>query len=611
MSLSLKQLTLHNFRGIRETLTWQFHNQPGFYFIQGKNLKEPELGANGAGKSTIFLDGPYWVLTGKTILSQRPGTAIENWSLDKASVFGEVTLTIDDEEYVIKRGRNPSVLTINGRTVEQVEIDKLIPLSDSALRRTLLLGQRSQMFLDLRPEEKSRLFSETLDLDVWLRASDNAGIELKKKELELNKWTNLYTSITGSMNEVRDQHEAAIEKEAEFAKQQTVQIAEVKAIAQREAAQHDTLKNTLQEAQTRLNEISERDTSEDELRTVRARERAARDTVVSLKTEQRQVTLDNDRLKRQFASYTNAKVCPECGQSVSDEHADTRTGQLAREIDRISGRILQITLEIAEHELSTVGIIDEISQLEEKNKSILELTGNVKTLQQQVLSQERLFIRAMQDVKRVEETVNPFSAILDKLEVRYQELKEQRDSLLEQETALNTQIEILKFWQKGFRDIRLEQIDTTLLELEVATNRNATALGLENWEIQFATERETKSGTVSHAFSIFLFPPGQNSPIPWENYSGGEAQRWQLAVTFGLSEVLLSRAGITPDFEILDEPTTFLSQEGIDSLLEVLHDRAHELQRRIYLIDHRSLDRGAFDGIVTVVKDNSGIRIDA
>jgi hypothetical protein len=98
----------------------------------------------------------------KTILSQRPGNSIENWELDRNATYGALTLSIDDHEYVIKRGRNPSILTINERTVEQIEIDKLIPLSDSAMRRTLLLGQRSPMFLDLRLEEMSRLFSETL-----------------------------------------------------------------------------------------------------------------------------------------------------------------------------------------------------------------------------------------------------------------------------------------------------------------------------------------------------------------------------------------------------------------------------------------------------------------
>lgn len=610
MSLSLKRITLNNFRGIRGSLDWEFHQQPGFYFIAGKNLKEPLLGANGAGKSTIFVDGPYWILTGKTILSQRPGNSIENWDLDKGSTWGELQLTVDDQLYIIVRGRNPSVLTINRRTVEQSEIDKLIPLSDSAMRRTLLLGQRSQMFLDLRAEEKSRLFSETLDLDVWLRASDRASVRLKDKELELTKIQHLASGLDGSMNEIRDQHETAIEKESLFMEAQAVRLHELQELAAKEATVHDALKSSLLDAQTRLAEISEGSTLDDEQRTLRARERTAGNLIASVNVELRQITRRDDELEKMIVAYNDSKVCPECGQTVTDEHAHTRKTELLTEQETIRRRILEIPHVLALQDKIIRKTEKTLIELEEVNKKFIETRGNIKILEQQVLMQERVFIRAMQDIRKHEKEENPFTALCDQLETRFAEQMGQREKLRLDSIEVERDIAVLKFWQKGYRDIRLEQIDTTLLELELATNRNATALGLENWEIQFATERENKSGTVSHVFSIFLYPPGQNQPIPWESYSGGEAQRWQLATTLGLSEVLLSRAGITPDFEIFDEPTTFLSQEGIDSLLEMLHTRAHELQRRIYLIDHRSLERGSFDGVVTVVKDKAGVRIE-
>jgi len=88
-----------------------------------------------------------------------------------------------------------------------------------------------------------------------------------------------------------------------------------------------------------------------------------------------------------------------------------------------------------------------------------------------------------------------------------------------------------------------------------------------------------------------------------------ESQRWMLAVTFGLSEVLLARAGILPNIEMLDEPTQHLSQAGIDDLLDHLKQRAIDAQRAIYFIDHRALDRGAFDGVIQIEKDQAGSRL--
>jgi len=98
-------------------------------------------------------------------------------------------------------------------------------------------------------------------------------------------------------------------------------------------------------------------------------------------------------------------------------------------------------------------------------------------------------------------------------------------------------------------------------------------------------------------------------PIKWESYSGGESQRWRLAVSFGLSEVLLTRAGATTNIEVLDEPTHSLSPEGTSRLLEHLTERAKTLERVIYFIDQHSLEKGYFDQVFTVINDEEGAHI--
>jgi len=200
MRLSFVTIGLYNFKGIVGELTWKFHDHPGLYFVHGENKKEPRLGGNGVGKSTLFVDAPYWILTGKTVLSQRPGALVENWD-NGTGTKGVLHIKLDDDDYIIERGRNPSILTLNGTVIQQAEIDKLLPLSDAALRRTLLLGQRGSLFLDLRPEDKSRLFSETLDLDRWLRASDHASDQVKTLDRSL---TLLRSDLAGSKARIRD-----------------------------------------------------------------------------------------------------------------------------------------------------------------------------------------------------------------------------------------------------------------------------------------------------------------------------------------------------------------------------------------------------------------------
>jgi DNA repair exonuclease SbcCD ATPase subunit len=173
-----------------------------------------------------MIDAPYWILTGKTVLSQRPGALVENWEGSK-NTKGTLHIKLDDFDYTIVRGRNPSVLTLNGDTVSQDKIDELLPLSDAALRRTLLLGQRSSLFLDLRPEDKSRLFSETLDLDRWLKASDRAGEAIRTLDRTLHGVKAANASAESLLDMLKDQHDEASNKEERFGADKTNRLAKI------------------------------------------------------------------------------------------------------------------------------------------------------------------------------------------------------------------------------------------------------------------------------------------------------------------------------------------------------------------------------------------------
>ena len=66
---------------------------------------------------------------------------------------------------------------------------------------------------------------------------------------------------------------------------------------------------------------------------------------------------------------------------------------------------------------------------------------------------------------------------------------------------------------------------------------------------------------------------------------------------------------MTPGLEILDEPSQYLSVQGINDLVSVLKDRAMDTHRQIFLIDHRNLDVGAFNGIYTVVRKENSVEV--
>lgn len=607
---SLKKLVVTNFRAVRGTVELDFDQPPGLYFIAGRNELYPRLGANDAAKSTLFCEALSWLLQARTSRSNRPGGDIVNWDADGNTAGVTGVFMFDGVIRTLERYRNPSRLTLDGRTVEQREIDQLLPLSDAALRRTLLIDQFGTMFLGLRPEEKSRIFSETLNLDKCIKAADNAGHKVTDAERAIRRLEQELAATAAALAEVTDQREAAVEREEAFEDERVATLAALKLdVRKAEAAykESEVALNAARAANAKFGGDELR-----ELHDYRQTERNLTRDVGACDQRVGHITRVIEGLEADLVTYTEVVdgVCPECGQAVSDEHIAEKAAVLRK---RIKTEKAARSQEIAngvefQAELESVQVV--IKQLEESLAGYQEAQNEVSRAAGQAIHDTREMHFARNSLTEATRQVNPFTEHCDKLDARLEELRAKRYNQRRDLAQARVSLEMYQFWQNGFREIRLDQIDTTLMELELAANRHSESLGLENWEIQFATERETQSGTLSHKFTVYLFPPGQDQPVAWENYAGGVSQRWQLAVTSALAEILLARAGIDTDFEILDEPTTHLSQEGIEDLIECLKTRARELNRRIYLIDHHALPLGSFDGNITVVRSQEGVRLE-
>lgn len=98
-------------------------------------------------------------------------------------------------------------------------------------------------------------------------------------------------------------------------------------------------------------------------------------------------------------------------------------------------------------------------------------------------------------------------------------------------------------------------------------------------------------------------------PVNWNAWSGGESQRLRLAGSLGIADLITSRCPYVPTFEVFDEPSSYLSEAGITSLLDILADRARLMNKQIFLIDHRRLDSTKFDGVISVVKTHDGVEV--
>jgi DNA repair exonuclease SbcCD ATPase subunit len=109
-SLAFESVTLTNFKAFLGEHTFVLAREPGLYYVAGVNKVDPELGANGVGKSTIW-DAVSWCLWARTIRDVRPADAVAPWG-KKLSTVVALRFTRRGKRQTLVRQRRPNSLTL-------------------------------------------------------------------------------------------------------------------------------------------------------------------------------------------------------------------------------------------------------------------------------------------------------------------------------------------------------------------------------------------------------------------------------------------------------------------------------------------------------------------
>jgi len=614
--LNFLQARLQNFRVFIGTHVLDL-SKPGLYYVTGDNKDEPSLGSNGLGKSTLF-DSVLWCLYGVTGSLARPSSTVLPWAKYKAAGPTSVAVTFirDEIEHTVERGRKPNYLRLDGTVVEQAAIDRALGLRETTFRRAVILSQFEELFLDMTPEAQSQLFTEVLNLDLWLKASRIASDYCGRAQALYEETQASVASLDGQLKVIQEQLQGAKLREASFKAETATALKNETDALQEAEAELRVLKPPTVPKDIDLaadgGKALERAISELQDKLTKAAQARGAASAANAALLQ-QITKANKEVAGYQAAITGAKTCPECGQKVSTAHLTTKLKEKQNALAELDCQV------VAQQELAkTAG-----QAWNELTKQKAAKVGEVEKLRavriafdtdQRRFNDERAVITGaiqmvQENIRRLKSQTNPHSQTVKELAVTGD--KTQADFAVAQKelTACGVDVENLKFWIGGFKEIRLSLIESVLLGLDIAANNHADALGLKGWTIKFSTTRETASGNVSTKFTAELIPPGGTEAIPFQSYSGGERQRWNLAVTFGLGETLLATAGVQANLLGLDEPTRHLSGSGVDDLLAYLVTLAREQSKAVYVVEHHSLDKGLFDQVLLIEKDAHGAHI--
>ncbi len=598
----IKSIIVEGFKSFKRRQKFEF-NTNGLFLVSGENLIEPKLGANGAGKSSLF-DALTWILFGKTANNLK-ASSVGNWD----GVNCKVELNFDN--HVLRRTWNPNSLILDGIVITQEQLEKVINLNFQSFIYSILIPQFGVKFIDLSPTEKMEIFSSIMDeiLIKWDGFSEKTKKLKDDVEKKITFFENKSSNIEGQLKSLQpvinnfNEWEEKRREKVKIIKEKIKNINDVddiKNFIERLNADISIMLkdlNSFIEQRTRFREAQIHFTEKLEEENNRLVEMITQDKIT-------QETIIN------LSSLKDGSKCPLCTNIINRKHIDEEIKRLSFKLqteDIVNKEEMVFTLRKAiKNSLEGIkGCDNSITQTE---KEINEKKLLISRKDNEILFIKKSKTDLEEELNKIKTEENPFKKLAKDSEKKKNILERILSCNFEQVEELREVYEIYKYWVKGFKEVKLMLTEEALVDLEMSINNNMQKLGLGDWFVKLSMDSETKSGSIKKGFSVLIKSPFNNGEmVPFDCWSGGEGQRIRIATTLGLSDFIKNRRGIECDLLILDEPTQFLSEDGINDLVHSLRDKVNNENIKLFLIDHRNLETlGVFTKVVNITKTEDG-----
>lgn len=580
--MRIERVELLGFRSFRDLQVFDFSSHPGVVKLSGRNDDEPALGANGAGKSS-FWEGVFWVLTGRTSTGLK-GPEVCTWNQGRG-IYGLVRIS---GKTLVRTWGTKNTLVLDGEEgVAQEAVNAWLGLTPEQLLHCAYMAQHAPAFLDLSAAEKTDLLASVLQLDAWSELSEKARAARGAVRQDREAVEHAISRAEGRLRELQSTDYEALVREWRNKKAAVIEACEEQ-VRRRAAAMRDA------EARSARKPWEDPDLS--------------KDLTVATDAQRKQGDVHAEAVGR-LAGLQEKKrlmqrggVCPTCARPL-DGHEHRR---------REPPPTLERDIEDAEAEAARAR-----RRFDDARKAVEELVNRAYALSQlksdlkrEVDDARERHAEALDRLSAARSEVSPYADLSARQATQLLEVRAQLASLTDELELLRTHEARVELWVSGFKDVRLFLVTEALAQLELEVNACLQQLGLCGWEVKFAPDRETKAGATRRGFSVLITSPSNPRPVPWSVWSGGEAQRLRVATAMGLSNLISAYTGFSPFVEVWDEPSTGMSAEGIQGLLQAFADRARLFKRQVWVVDHRALESGVFSQTVLAVKSSGSSKLE-
>lgn len=631
--INLKQITGTGFLTFYNAFDFYISNYGGKTLqIDGQNLDDEMSKSNGSGKSSL-LEAIGWGLYGELCRKNRyKDEVIYNRNGVKAK---QAVLLVDFEDrgglYRIERkiewkkgpelclwNNDEEILRGSTYAVKQEHLEKILGMNFIAFQCCEMFGRDFMSFPDLKSAERAKVLTDIRGLEKYVLASKECGGQVKDRLTVISGRTEELRVMEGRVSQLRETNYK--DKIKEFEETRKKDIEDLQTL---ETTTKNLLKEVEKEQKEKIQKLEEqikeyeKDKKKNEelltkLPTFEKEKEDVEKTLSQLSTNNEILRQKLKEIIQESTNFQKLKIgnCPICKQKITGEHLKKEINILIQKAQEINSQMEELNPKILEV-LKQIGIIktniEHLKAVDIKNREVINTIYNTKntilTLQRSPEAQRHInTLEGLKDrLKALRNTQNPYEKQEEERKITLFGLVEQIKRKKQGIESLNEEIQYYQFWVEGFKKIRIS-LFSIMIDRFQDYAQNLLSQYSSELQIQFSTERETRSGTTKDEFDISI-TDSSGTVLSYEMYSGGEKQKIRLSIAMALAQMIKDDCGKEFNFVAFDEPNDALDDMGKEVNFEVFTKLAEE-GKAILVTDHDSLFKDKFDHSITVVKEN-------
>lgn len=622
-----KKVFIKNFLSIGEA-ELGLDNQ-GVVLIEGINETNETFKANGAGKTSL-MDAITYALY-DTTSSGLKADAIVNRQVGKdTQVILEAE--VDGIPYRIERYRKDKKnknkvklfreeeeITAKSAADTNKMIQGLFGIDYNTYANSIMYGQGEQViFANASDKGKKEILENITSISIYKQAQEIAKSKVVDKKAETNTILTKVNQINQELEKIQAleaqdfenySHTAAlIEENKKEHERVTNEIADSK-LEERLAAQTEAHEEVLRTPEEQMDytepaEVTEMKEQLESWKTdaqeIQSGIRQNRTRITQLKTEQR--NLDTQT------------VCSYCGSPLDASHAE-------KEFTRLQGEIAALEDSTSNIETMLTKQFDPLLQAkrDEIDAALQSLVVANNKKQAANASRQNWLNQSQNEMYSLETKLQQLRSSLTfienslvKLENVPKPIKRDAERKIIQEQLDQLQLELLAasssqekyeeavkmFSNTGIRSVVLDLVTPFLNE---KANKYLATLSGSDIEINFTTQVTNKDGTIADKFDVEIV--NSSGGDTYKSNSEGEKKRIDLAISFAIQDLVLSKAELKTNLALYDECFESLDEIGCENVVLLLKERVAQVGS-IFVITHNSALKALFEKVITIKKEN-------